>query len=255
MDLFLLKKIITVCVMPISMVLILLVVSLYFFKKRPRRSFKCLLSALLLLLVSSMPVVSDHFIVQLEDNYETFSRSSSPVDYIIILGGWHTTNAALPVTSQLHPASTQRLIEALRIYTLHPEAKIITSGHHSTDTVSNAQKMKQALMLLGVSEQNIITENFPKDTEEEAQLISPRVQGTNVVLITNANHMPRAMKYFQNEGVTPIAAPTGYWVKNMNSPKGWGYYVPNSKKLQQTTVAWYESLGLLVQWVKDRFTF
>ena len=52
--------------------------------------------------------------------------------------------------------------------------------------------------------QKIISENFPKDTEEEAELISPRVQGTKVVLITNADHMPRSINYFQSQGVYPL---------------------------------------------------
>ena len=197
-----------------------------------------------------MPVVSDHLMVSIEDNYEAFTRSNKPVDYIIVLGGWHQKNNALPVTNQLSVDSLQRLVEVIRIYKLHPEAKIITSGHHNVDSVSHAQKMKQAFVLLGIPEQKIITENFPKDTEEEAQLISPRVLGSNVILVTNAEHMPRAMKYFQTQGVYPIAAPTGHWVKNINSPKNWRYYIPSSKKLQQTTIAWYESLGRFVQWLK-----
>ena len=250
MDLFLLKKIISVFIMPINLVVIFLFLAIIFFKKRPTSSFKYLLSSFVLLVLSSMPIVSDTLMENIEDNYEAFTRSSKPVDYIVVLGGWHSPNAALPVTSQLSEHSLQRLVETLRIYKLHPEARIITSGHHSTDSVSNAQKMKQSLVLLGVPDQKIITENFPKDTEEEALLISPRVQGANVVLITNADHMPRAMKYFQLQGVYPIAAPTGFWVKNPDSEKSWAYYFPSSKKLRQTTVAWYESLGLLVQWFK-----
>jgi uncharacterized SAM-binding protein YcdF (DUF218 family) len=74
-----------------------------------------------------------------------------------------------------------------------------------------------------------------------------------VVLVTNASHMPRAMNYFQTQGVEPTPAPTGFWVKNINTSRGWGYYIPNSKKLQQTTGAWYESLGLFVQWLKTWF--
>ena len=254
MDLFLLKKIITVFIMPINIVLILLILSAIFFKKRPGASFKYLISALLLLFISSMPIVSDTFMVSIENNYEAFTRSSKPVDYIVVLGGWHTPNAALPVTSQLSKDSLQRLVEVLRIYSIHPEARIITSGHHNRDSVSNAEKVKQALVLLGIPEQKIITENFPKDTEEEAQLISPRVQGANVVLITNADHMPRAMIYFQQMGIKPIPAPTGFWVKNYQQSKNWSYYLPNSKKLQQSTIAWYESLGRLVQWLKGIFS-
>lgn len=251
MDLFLLKKIISVFIMPINLVLLLLILSILYFRKRPRSSFKYLVSAFLLLTVSSIPVVSDNFMVSIEDDYEVFARSSKPVDYIIVLGGWHENNDVLPVTSQLNTDSLQRLVEAIRIYNLHPEAKIITSGHHKADNESHAQKMKQSLVLLGLPAQKIITENFPMDTEEEAQLISPRVQGSNVVLVTNADHMPRAIKYFQAQGVEPIAAPTGFWVKNINSQKSWNYYIPNSKKLQQTTIAWYESLGLFVQWIKE----
>jgi len=254
MDLFLLKKIISAFIMPINIVLILLILSVVFFRKRPRTSFKCLMSALLLLFISSMPIISDTFMISIENNYDAFTRASKPVDYIIVLGNGHYSNDTLPVTDQLKVASLQRLVEALRIYHIHPEARIITSGFAGADPVSNAKKMKQSLVLLGIPAQKIISENFPKDTEEEAMLISPRVQGATVVLITNADHMPRAMKYFQAQGVYPIAAPTGHWVKNQYNEKKWRYYVPNSKKLEQTTIAWYESLGRLVQWLKALFS-
>jgi uncharacterized SAM-binding protein YcdF (DUF218 family) len=253
MDLFLLKKIISAFIMPINLVFILLILAIIFFKNRPKSSFKYLLSAVLLLLLSSMPIISNHLMVNIEDNYEAFTRSSKPVDYIIILGNGHTSNDALPVTSQLQVGSLQRLVEALRIYKIHPEARIITSGYSGDDPVSNAEKMKQSLVLLGIPEQKIVTEIFPKDTEEEAQLISPRVQGTNVVLITNADHMPRSMKYFQLQGVFPIAAPTGYWVRGLNDKSNWTDYVPSSRSLEQTTVVWYESIGRLVQWFKTIF--
>ncbi|WP_114325913.1 ElyC/SanA/YdcF family protein [Candidatus Colwellia aromaticivorans] len=253
MDLFVLKKVISIFLMPINLVFILLILAIIYFKKRPKVSFKYLISAVLLLLISSMPIISDTLMVSIENNYEAFTRSSKPVDYIVVLGNGHSSNHTLPVTSQLQVASLQRLVETLRIYKIHPEARIITSGFAGDDPVSNADIMKQSLVLLGIPGQKIITENFPKDTEEEAQLISPRVQGANVVLITNADHMPRSMKYFQLQGVFPIAAPTGYWVRGLNNESSWKDYLPSSKKLEQTTVAWYESLGRLVQWFKTLF--
>jgi uncharacterized SAM-binding protein YcdF (DUF218 family) len=254
MDLFILKKIITIFIMPINLALILLLLATIFFKKKPKVSFKYLISATLLLLISSMPIFSDPFMVSIENNYEAFTRSNKPIDYIVVLGNGHYSNDDLPVISQLQVASLQRIVETLRVYNLHPEARIITSGYGGNDPVSNAEKMKQSLIILGIPEQKIFTENFPKDTKEEAQLISPRVQGSNVVLITNANHMPRSMKYFQLEGIFPIAAPTGYWVKNQQNKHSWKDYVPSSKKLQQTSIAWYECLGRLVQWFKILFS-
>jgi uncharacterized SAM-binding protein YcdF (DUF218 family) len=250
MDLFLLKKIITVLIMPINIVLLLLIFALVVHRKKPKKSIKSISAALVILFISAFPPFSDTVMTAIENDYPSYVKSNVPIpiDYIVVLGCGHNTNAELPVTSQLKTCSLQRMVEALRIYQLHPEARIITSGYGGHNSVSNAETVKQSLVLLGVPAQKIITENFPKDTEEEAELIAPRVQGTQVILVTNADHMPRSMNYFQEEGIYPIAAPTGYWVKNPDSGKSWPYYMPSSKKLEQSTIAWYESLGMIVQW-------
>jgi len=198
-----------------------------------------------------MPPVSDSLMQPIENNYPTFTKQQKSIDYIIILGCAHTSDKRLPELSQLKVCSLQRLVEALRIYQLHPEAQIITSGHAHGDIMSNAQKVKLAAVSLGIPKDKILVENFPKDTEEEAELIASRVKGSTTVLITNANHMPRSMKYFEQQGIVPIAAPTGYWVKSTSAAKDWNYYFPNANKLKQTTVVWYETLGRLVQWFKE----
>lgn len=250
MDLFLLKKIITVLIMPLSIVLILLCCALIFYKAKSSVSFFCLFTATLLLLLSSLPPISDRIMAPIEEIYPAFTHSPVPIDYIIILGCGHTTDYALPETSQLKVCSLQRLVEALRIFRLHPDARLITSGYAAGDEVSNAEKVKRAAMLLGVPEKKILVENYPRDTEEEAQLIAPRVIGKTVVLVTNADHMPRAMKYFQLNGVYPIAAPASPWTRGLSSEKSGFYYLPTPNKLAQTTTAWYETLGRIVQWFK-----
>ena len=254
MDLFLLKKIITVLIMPINIVLLLLIFALIIHRKKPKQSIKSLATAIVILLISAFAPFSDTVMTAIENDYPPYVKTNVSIDYIVVLGCGHNTNAELPVTSQLANCSLQRMVEALRIYQLHPEARIITSGYGGHNPVSNAETVKQSLVLLGVPAQKIITENFPKDTEEEAQLIAPRVQSTQVILVTNADHMPRSINYFQAEGIYPIAAPTGYWVKNPDSSKNWAHYMPSSKKLEQTTIAWYESLGLIVQWFKSLFS-
>ena len=253
MDLFLLKKIISEVLMPINIILILLFAALIFYRSKPKLSFKCMLIGTLTLFSSTMPPFSDWVMAPIEDDFAAFSRSSSPVDYIVVLGCNYVGDTQLPETSQLHSCSLQRLVEAIRIFRMHPEATIITSGSAFGQTVSNAEAVKQAAISLGIPEEKILTENFPKDTEEEAQLIAPRVMGTNVALVTNANHMPRSIKYFQQYGVNPIAAPAGYWVKDSGTGKNWKDYIPNSEKLRQTTLAWYETLGRIVQWLKTLF--
>ena len=253
MDLFLLKKIITVLIMPLNIVIILLLIALFFHAKKPKSSLKALSAAIAILFLSAFAPFSDTVMTAIENDYPPYVKSNVSIDFIVVLGCGHNTNAELPVTSQLANCSLQRMVEAIRIYQLHPEARIITSGYGGHNPVSNAETVKQSLIILGIPAQKIMTENFPKDTQEEAQLIAPRVQGTQVILITNADHMPRSINYFQAEGIYPIAAPTGYWVKNPDSNKSWAHYMPSSNKLQQSTIAWYESLGLIVQWFKSIF--
>lgn len=254
MDLFLLKKIITIFILPINIIIFLLIFAVLFYKRQPAFSFKCLVASTLLLLISSLPPIADPIMASIENQYETFSLSPRPVDYIIVLGCGHTSDDSLPATSQLKICSLERLVEAIRILNLHPEARLITSGYGGADPMPNAEKVKQAAILLGVAEEKIITESYPKDTEEEAELIAARVKDSNVVLVTNADHMLRAMTYFQQQGIEPIPAPTGFWVKNNNQDKNWSYYFPNAQKLNQSTTAWYETIGLVVQWFKSLFS-
>ncbi len=254
MDLFLLKKIITVLIMPINIVLLLLLLALFLHRKKPKTSIKALILAIIVLLISTLPPLSDRIMYPIEKNYPSFEKQDNSVDFIVVLGCRHTSVSTLPVTSQLGTCSLQRMVEALRVYQLHPEARIITSGYSGNNKISNAEVVKKSLVLLGVPAQKIMTENFPKDTEEEALLISPRVLGTQVVLVTNADHMLRAINYFEAQGVNPIAAPTGYWVKDLHGEKNWSYYLPNGRKLDQTTTAWYETVGLIVQWFKSMFS-
>lgn len=252
MDLFFLKKLISTLIMPINIVFFLGILGIIFYRSKPSLSIKCFIASTLLLAIFSIRPVSDNLLAPFEQQYESFNRSVAPVDYIVVLGCSHETNELLPVTSQLHTCSLQRLVEAIRIYRLHPEATLITSGFAGDDEVSNAEKVKEAAVLLGIPESKIIVESFPQDTEEEAELIAPRVIGKRVVLVTNADHMPRSMNYFQAQGINPIAAPAGITV-NLDSKYIWKDFLPNVYSLEKSTTAWYEALGMTVQWLKSWF--
>ncbi|WP_440876863.1 YdcF family protein [Thalassotalea sp. PLHSN55] len=249
--LFLFKKIIGVLIMPINVIILLMLAALILHRYSPKLSFRCLFVSILLLILSSLPVVSDMMMKPIEDNHEAFTYANKPVEYIVVLGCGHVTDDSLPAVSQLRVCSLQRAIEALRIHQLYPTAHIITSGFGGSDKTPNAELIKQALVELGVNEQLIITEPTPQDTEEEAELISARVTYKPVILITNSDHMPRALAYFEQQGVNAIAAPASRWVKDYYGEKSWQYYLPNSEAFEQTTHVWYESFGRFVQWLKQ----
>jgi len=249
---FLIKKLISVIIMPVSLCLLMIVIALLYYRAKPRFSFKLILVACLTLALFSTPFVANQLIHSLEDKYESFSRFAGKVDYIVVLGCGHESNEALPDTSQLRPCSLQRIVEGIRILRLHPEATLIVSGYGGNDPMPNAERVKRAAISLGVKEHKILTESYPKDTQEEAQLISPRVKGTNVVLVTDASHLPRAMNYFQMQGVSAIPAPAGFYVKNINAEKYWYVqFLPSASALQTSSIAWYEYMGRVLQWFQQ----
>ena len=243
--------------MPINVILILLFIAIWQYKKNAKISFRCLITATLILLMASLSPISDPLMESLEDDYSAYQKTNIPLDYIVVLGCYHFSDTRLPATMQLKTCSLQRLVEAIRIANLHPEAQIIMSGGAGHNPESNAEKMKEAAILMGIAEVRISTENYPRDTQEEAELIAPRVKENRVALITNADHMRRSVNYFIAEGANVIAAPASYFVKgNIRVERDsfdWGYYTPKSHVFAQTTVYWYETLGLTVQWFKSLF--
>lgn len=249
MDFFLFKKLVSVLAMPLNISLLLLLIAIFIHRSKPKLSRSTTIAAFLILALSSLAPVSDQLIYPYEQEYEAFNRSPSPVDYIVVLGCGHTTNDAIPPNAQLKDCSLRRLIEGLRILNLHPEAQLITSGFSVKDPSPNAEKVKETAMALGVPEHKIIVEPFPKDTQEEAQLISPRLIGKNAVLVTDAYHLPRAVRYFELAGAKVTPAPAAYYVKNLQQEINWGYYIPMSKNLTQTSIAWYETMGRIWQWI------
>ena len=235
--------------MPLNISLLLLIFSAVFFKLKPKLSRISLTSAILILGISSITPVAYKTIAPFEQTYESFSRSVKPVSYIVVLGCGHATNHALPATSQLKACSLRRLIEGMRVLKLHPEAKLIVSGYGLYDEQTNAETVQKAAIALGVPNHKIIVEPYPKDTREEAQLIAPRVRGKTTVLVTDAYHLPRAMKYFELEGVDPIPAPAGYYAINPDQDIVWPHLVPSAKNLQTSSIVWYETMGRIWQWL------
>ena len=125
MDLFLLKKIITVFIMPINVVILLLIIALFLHKKKPKQSIKTLSAALAILVICAFPPFSDTVMSAIENDYPALCKKRSRlVDYIVVLGCYHETNPQLPVTSQLANCSLAaygRSVAHLSDYTLKQE--------------------------------------------------------------------------------------------------------------------------------------
>jgi len=241
---FALKKIIGTWLMPLPLLLTVFILAALLYKfSRYKRSAKVLFcSSFITLLLFSLDPVASRLAATLESQYPSYQQQH--VDYIHVLGNGHTTVDSLPITSQLTPAALARTTEGVRIYKLNPTAKLIFSGYNGGDINSNAKMNARLAIALGVPESAIILLEDPRDTIEEAIDNKEITQGRHLVLVTSATHMPRAMKIFQQQGLSPIPAATAHVSKPVNGTQPLHYYFPRARYLAVSEIVFHEWLGL-----------
>ena len=143
---------------------------------------------------------------------EKLDRSSCY--YIYVLGSGATLDARLPASMNLNSVSLMRLIEGIRIYNQLSDAILVTSAAMEGAKISQAQLSKEAAISLGVKEQNIEILETATSTLEEAIAFKEHFGvNKNVILVTSALHMPRAVEIFSDQNIKVVPAPTGYLYK------------------------------------------
>ncbi len=249
---FILKKIIAPLFFPLSLSLEILLFGLFLlWFTRKQKIGKIVVSVgVLLLTVFSYGAISNTLLRPLEYKYTSLlSLKDMPhVKWIVVLGGGHTSDPQIPITSQLSDASTVRLIEGIRLHNMLPESKLILSGGGS-DPVPNAKVMADVALSVGVDKEDLILESVSKDTKDEARLIQRIVGKDRFILVTSASHMPRSMALFKKCGMHPVPAPTDYFVKKRQGVSP-GMFFPSAGDLYKTERAVHEYLGMV--WAKMR---
>lgn len=250
---FLMKKILAQFLMPLSLGLAISCLGLFLllFSSR-QRSGKILASfGILAITLLSLDPLADRLLSPLESRYPPYALNSSSagtdISYVVVLGGGHTSDPGLPVTAQIGPSGLARLIEAVRIYRLHPGSRLLLSGGGVFDPVPEADLMAAVATSIGVPPEDIIKESASLDTKDEARIIKSMIGEKPFILVTSASHMPRSMAMFRQQGMAPIPAPTQQLVKKQTRLRP-GDFFPNTDALHKSERVFYEYLGLV--WAK-----
>lgn len=249
--LFTLKKFLGGLLLPLPFFLLLIgfsILLLWFSRRQKTAKILLTFSWLGLLLVSLQPV-ADRLLAPLESHYPTY-QNTTPVDYIVVLGGSYTYNPHWAPSSNLINNSLPRVTEGVRIYRQNPGAKLIfTGGKAANNPVASARVAGMVAESLGVPAADIIMIENGRDTEDEAQLIADLIGQRKMALVTSANHLPRAIVWFENLGLKPIPAPANQLaVTTALNP--WEKALPSANYLSHSERAWYETLGRWWQKIK-----
>lgn len=249
--LFILKKFIGGLLLPLPFLLLSmgLALALLWFTRWQRTAKGLLTASWLVLFLISLQPVADWMLKPLEDTYSTRQQGDN-VKYIVVLGGGYTWNPQWAPSSNLINNSLSRLTEAIRLKNLNPGAKLIFTGARAmTNNVSTAEVGARVAESLGISRDEIITLDSPKDTEEEAQAVAQLIGQQPFILVTSASHLPRAMTFFTRAGLHPLPAPANQLA--ITSPLNpWERIIPSPVWLLHSDRVGYETLGRAWQWLK-----
>ncbi|RUR28318.1 hypothetical protein ELY33_14055 [Vreelandella andesensis] len=216
---------------------------------RHRLGNNLIASSMALLLLAAWAPVSDSLLIPLESKYDALKSwpENKDVDAVVVLGGGWQPDQPWSITGKLGESSGLRLMEGLRLWHLRPGLPLLVSGSGANSEMTMAQGYAEAAESLGVPLERIVKLPSPKDTAEEARAVKALLgEGAQVVLVTSASHMPRAMQHFERVGLRPVAAPTHYLG---NRRGGIAYWIPSARELHKTERAIYEAFGLLaIRW-------
>lgn len=236
--------------MPLPIVLLMAIFALILFLRKKTKQASILLSfSILALYLLSLAPVAFTLMRPLEYQYPTFSNEE--VSFIHVLGNGHIEDESLPITSQLTYTSTLRVVEAVRIWRLNPQAYLLLSGYRGFGAKRSTADMHRELAIsLGVPATRIRVFDQPRDTEEEVLSIKPIVGTEKVAVVTTANHMRRTMGFYEAVGLQVVPAPTMHMSRNKPLPFNMTQLYPAVQNLQMSTWAMHEWLGIAWQRLK-----
>lgn len=248
MLLFLLKKIVSAVILPPSSLVLLAFIGLWGSRKYPKGGRTLSTLSLTILLILSLPVTGNALLQSLETAPPINEAQLRKIQAIVILGGG--TNGQAPEFG--HEDTVNRwTLQRLRYgaYLQQQTNKpILVSGGAPFGGRSEADAMSETLQR-DFHAKDIWTEDQSKDTAENAAYSAAILKQRGIeqiAIISQAWHLPRAIKLFEQQGLTVYPAPTGYTYEDNESFIRW---LPKASSLDKSSIALKEYLGHFFQGV------
>jgi uncharacterized SAM-binding protein YcdF (DUF218 family) len=254
-----LGKLLAKLVLPLSAALGLMALALLALALGRRRSAGAALGAAFLgLWLASLPALAERLAAALEDAYPpTPMAELAPADAILLLGG--ATKPALRPREFIELTdAADRVVHAARLFHAGKAPLVVVSSGRmpwQTGLPPEAEGIAALLQALGVPAGAIVREEASANTYENCvnskRLLDARGV-REVLLVTSALHMRRAVATCRTAGIALRAAPTDFWAVGDDSTRD---VVPDVEALMLTHLALRERLGFFVYerrgWIRE----
>ena len=224
-----------------------------------RRGLSLLLAATLALLAIGFLPISSLLLMPLENRFP-IPVLPDHVDGIVVLGGSVSTTVSQARGRPAVLNASDRLFAAAALARQFPEARLILSGGivvPRPGAIPESRVMRDLLVAIGVTHERLEVETQSRNTCENAQYsdeLAQPTEGKTWVLVTSANHMPRAMACFRKVGFDALPYPIDY---RTTGRVALNTSFELSRELSQLDLAAHEWVGLVgyraLGWTDDLF--
>ena len=236
-----LHKILPLIFSPLMLVIGLIVLGIIF----NLRKFG--LIGIIILILSSLPIISNKFIAYLEKDYQPLEIADvENVDAIVVLSGMIRVIGDEENLKYEFNDSVDRFFAGLDLFNNNKSPiLILTRGKMPWSLgIAEGEYLKELAIKYGVSEENIILTDEVQNTDQEAKAIKEILtEDAKIILVTSAFHMPRAEKVFKAANINLIPFPVDF--QNSKSKTTMMDFIPSAGSLSQTSHFVREMIGRL----------
>ena len=204
-----LHKILPLIFSPLMLIIVLIIFGVIINSK------KISIIGIFILIVCSLPIVSNKLVAYLESDYQLSKPSNiEPADSIVVLSGMiRTINSKDGLDYEFGEAS-DRIFAGINLFKEKKAPKLIlTRGKLPWSVgIPEGEYLKKIAIANGISENNILLTENVENTDQEAKAIKKLLSEdkTKVLLVTSAYHMPRAQKVFKAAGLNVVPFPVDF---------------------------------------------
>ena len=178
-------------------------------------SKKISLTGVIILVILSMPIVSDKLIAYLESDYELIKPSKvESADAVVVLSGMVKTIQTKNGLDYEWGEAADRIFAGIDLFKSNKAPVLILTGGKLPWSIGvpEGEYLRDVAIDLGVPKKDILLTENVENTDQEAKAIKKilLLDNPKVILVTSAFHMPRAQLVFEAAGINVIPFPVDF---------------------------------------------
>ncbi|MCO6495852.1 MAG: YdcF family protein [Bacteroidetes bacterium] len=237
---------------PFFWILVLLTISLAT-KNIIKRKRLIFISLILVFVFGNGVLVNEIGLLKENKWREAAKKYQTYPDTAVLLGGFCYYNNELNRVE--FSESSDRLFQILKLYQSHRIGTLIISGGSGS---LRYPKEKEAIMVENYLREgqfrtdSLLIEAQSRNTYENAQFTKELIglSNPNILLVTSAFHMDRAMRVFSKAGFNPQPYPTNFIFEPMRDYTFETFILPKAKNFEKWELLIKENVGSMVYRIK-----